>query len=130
MTLRPGPDPTIGLLHAGRVGRGRHDFVRRTCRCGGFADRKVLEFVQAHTFHPADLTVRSDGVCRLNPEMARKVVGLFTSDFATDTELYRSHFLERSVRKGQRAAGRQPAAFASSPVQNQRLPGPRISIRA
>ena len=30
-------------------------------------DRKVLEFVQAHTSHPADFTIRSDGVCRLNP---------------------------------------------------------------
>jgi CRISPR-associated protein Cas1 len=37
-------------------------------------DRKVLEFVQAHTFHPADFTIQSDGVCRLNPEMAREVV--------------------------------------------------------
>jgi CRP-like cAMP-binding protein len=36
-------------------------------------DGKVLEFVQAHTFHPADFTIRSDGVCRLNPEMARQV---------------------------------------------------------
>jgi CRISPR-associated protein Cas1 len=39
-------------------------------------DRKVLEFVQEHTFHPADFTIRSDGVCRLNPEMARRVVRL------------------------------------------------------
>jgi CRISPR associated protein Cas1 len=38
------------------------------------ADRKVLEFVQAHPFHSADFTIRSDGVCRLNPEMARRVV--------------------------------------------------------
>jgi CRISPR-associated endonuclease Cas1 len=39
-------------------------------------DRKVLEFVQAHTFHPADFTIRSDGVCRLNPEMVRHVVSV------------------------------------------------------
>jgi hypothetical protein len=37
-------------------------------------DRRVLDFVQAHTFHPADVTSRSDGVCRLNPEMAKYVV--------------------------------------------------------
>jgi CRISPR/Cas system-associated endonuclease Cas1 len=36
-------------------------------------DRKVLEFVQSHTFHPADFTIRSDGVCRLNPEVATQV---------------------------------------------------------
>jgi hypothetical protein len=35
------------------------------------ADREVLQFVQAHLFHPADFTIRNDGVCRLNPEMAR-----------------------------------------------------------
>ena len=39
-------------------------------------DRKVLEFVQAHTFHPADFTIRSDGVCRLNPEIARQLIGI------------------------------------------------------
>jgi len=27
--------------------------------------RKVLEFVRSHTFHPADFTIRPDGVCRL-----------------------------------------------------------------
>jgi CRISP-associated protein Cas1 len=37
-------------------------------------DRKVLEFVQAHMFYPADFTIRSDGVCRLNPEMAKRVI--------------------------------------------------------
>jgi len=25
-------------------------------------------------FHPADFTIRSDGVCRLNPEMARQII--------------------------------------------------------
>ena len=70
-----GYDPTIGLLHAGRVGRGRHDFVLDLMEpLRPIADRKVLEFVQAHTFHPADFTIRSDGVCRLNPEMAKYVV--------------------------------------------------------
>jgi CRISPR/Cas system-associated endonuclease Cas1 len=39
-------------------------------------DRKVLEFIKAHVFDPADFIIRSDGVCRLNPEMARCVVGL------------------------------------------------------
>jgi hypothetical protein len=42
-------------------------------------DRKVLEFVQSHTFHPADFTIRSDGVCRLNPEMARQLVKVIAS---------------------------------------------------
>jgi hypothetical protein len=32
--------------------------------------------VESHTFHRADFTIRSHGVCRLNPEMAGHVVGL------------------------------------------------------
>jgi hypothetical protein len=37
-------------------------------------DRAVLDFVEGHVFDPADFVIRSDGVCRLNPEMARMVV--------------------------------------------------------
>jgi len=31
-------------------------------------DRAVLKFVRSHTFHPADFTIRKDGVCALKPE--------------------------------------------------------------
>lgn len=37
-------------------------------------DRAVLDFVKTSVFDPADFVIRSDGVCRLNPEMARTVV--------------------------------------------------------
>ena len=37
-------------------------------------DRAVLDFVKGHVFDSADFVIRSDGVCRLNPEMARMVV--------------------------------------------------------
>ena len=37
-------------------------------------DRAVLDFVKGHVFDPADFVIRADGVCRLNPEMARIVV--------------------------------------------------------
>jgi hypothetical protein len=33
-----------------------------------------LDFVKATVFDPADFTIRSDGVVRLNPDMARAVV--------------------------------------------------------
>jgi CRISP-associated protein Cas1 len=70
-----GFDPTIGFLHSGR--RGRSDFVLDLMEpLRPILDRLLLHFVQAHTFHPADFTIRSDGVCRLNPEMARYVTGL------------------------------------------------------
>jgi CRISPR/Cas system-associated endonuclease Cas1 len=37
-------------------------------------DRVVLDFVKTHVFDPTDFIIRSDGVCRLNPQMARMVV--------------------------------------------------------
>ena len=39
-------------------------------------DRLMLDFVEDHVFDPADFVIRSDGVCRLNPEMARMVVAI------------------------------------------------------
>jgi CRISP-associated protein Cas1 len=69
-----GYDPAIGLLHSGRMGRGRHGFVLDLMEPPRpIVDRQVLKFVQAHTFHPTDFTIRTDGVCRLNPEMAKLV---------------------------------------------------------
>lgn len=67
-----GFDPTIGFLHSGR--RGRPDFVLDLMEPQRpIVDRKVLEFVQAHKFHPTDFSICTDGVCRLNPEMARNI---------------------------------------------------------
>jgi CRISPR-associated protein Cas1 len=43
-------------------------------------DQKVLEFVKSPVFDPADFVIRSDGVCRLNPEMARCVVGFISEN--------------------------------------------------
>jgi hypothetical protein len=34
----------------------------------------VLDFVKGHVADPADFVIRTDGVVRLNPEMARMVV--------------------------------------------------------
>jgi len=43
---------------------------------GPVADRIVLEFAQAHMFSPGEVTLRGDRVCRVNPQLARNVVGL------------------------------------------------------
>jgi CRISPR-associated protein Cas1 len=70
-----GYDPTIGFLHTYNLERPALVFdLMEPLR--PIVDRKVVEFAQSHTFHPADFTIRSDGVCRLNPETARKVVQL------------------------------------------------------
>jgi len=39
-------------------------------------DRAVLAFMNSEPLHPADFTIRADGVVGLNPELARTVVGL------------------------------------------------------
>ncbi len=42
-------------------------------------DRAVLSFLKSEASHPADFAIREDGVVRLNPELARRVVGLVPS---------------------------------------------------
>jgi CRISPR-associated protein Cas1 len=78
-----GYDPTIGFLHTYNIERPALVFdLMEPLR--PLVDRAVLKFVQSHTFHPADFTIRSDGVCRLNPEMAKHVVGLIAGEVRTD----------------------------------------------
>lgn len=43
-------------------------------------DRSVLEFAKSHKFHAADFVIRSDGVCRLNPVMAKRVAQVVADD--------------------------------------------------
>jgi CRISPR-associated endonuclease Cas1 len=73
-----GLDPTIGYLHTSTPERQTLvlDLMEPQ---RPIVDGKVLEFVQAHTFHPADFTIRSDGVCRINPEMARRIASMTAS---------------------------------------------------
>ena len=34
------------------------------------ADRAVIEFLKSEALHPADFTIRDDGVVRLNPQLS------------------------------------------------------------
>jgi CRISPR-associated protein Cas1 len=77
--ITEGYDPTIGFLHTYSIDRPALVFDLMEPQ-RPIVDRKVLEFVQAHTFHPADFTIRADGVCRLNPEMAKHVVRSVAAD--------------------------------------------------
>jgi CRISP-associated protein Cas1 len=73
-----GLDPTIGILHGNA--RGQSGLVYDLMEpMRPIVDRKILEFVQSHTFRSADFTIRADGLCRLNPEMARNVVKMLVS---------------------------------------------------
>ena len=67
--ISEGYDPTIGIIHEGNDGSSKFIFDLME------PERpKVLDFVKGHVFDPADCVIRGDGVCRLNPEMARMVV--------------------------------------------------------
>jgi CRISPR-associated endonuclease Cas1 len=70
--IAEGYDPTLGIMHERREGSSAFVFDMMEPERPK-VDRAVLQFLKAHTFHPADFTIRADGVCRLNPEMARRV---------------------------------------------------------
>ena len=73
-----GYGPTIGIMHEKKALRGINP---------GFAldhmepmrpvvDRAVLQLIDEVTFTGADFTIQHDGVCRMNPELARRVAQL------------------------------------------------------
>ncbi len=71
--IADGYDPTIGIMHEGSDGSSNFIFDLMEPERPR-VDRVVVDFVEGHVFDPADFVIRSDGVCRLNPEMARMVV--------------------------------------------------------
>jgi len=71
--LAAGLDPMIGFLHGSYS--GKHGLVYDLMEpLRPLVDRKLLEFVQRQTFAAGDFTLASNGVCRLNPQLARNVV--------------------------------------------------------
>jgi CRISP-associated protein Cas1 len=71
--ISDGYDPTIGIMHEGGDGSSKFIFDLMESERPK-VDRAVLDFVKGHVFDPADFVIRTDGVCRLSPEMARMIV--------------------------------------------------------
>jgi CRISP-associated protein Cas1 len=70
-----GYDSTIGYLHTHQKDRAALVFdLMEPVR--PIVDRTIVEFAQAHIFSPMDFVIKTDGVCRLNPQLARHVVAL------------------------------------------------------
>jgi CRISP-associated protein Cas1 len=66
-------DPRVGYFHGNY--RDKHGLVYDLMEpLRPVVDRGVLGFVQRHTFEPGDFTLTSNGVCRLNPQLARTLV--------------------------------------------------------
>ena len=77
-----GLDPTIGYFHSSY--RTAHRLVFELMEpMPPVVDRNVLEFVQQHLFEPRDFTLTREGVCRLNPELAKAIVKTTDADRGT-----------------------------------------------
>ena len=71
--ISEGYDPMIGIMHEGSDGSAKFVFDLMEPERPR-VDRAVLDLVKGHVFDPADFVIRTDGVCRLNSQMARMVV--------------------------------------------------------
>jgi CRISPR/Cas system-associated endonuclease Cas1 len=69
----PVSSASIGIMHEGSDGSSKFIFDLMEPERPK-VDRAVLDFVTGHVFDSAEFVIRSDGVCRLNPELARMVV--------------------------------------------------------
>jgi CRISPR-associated endonuclease Cas1 len=87
-TVSQGLDPTIGYLHTGRPGRVAlvYDLMEPL---RPRVDRLVLDFVRSYTFASSDFTVDTRGVCRLHPQLAKRMAELAMSDVAVQEVLSR-----------------------------------------
>ena len=70
-----GYDPMLGIMHYERDGSPAFVFDMMEPERPK-VDRAVLSFLKSEALHPADFTIKDDGVVRLNPQLARHVAGL------------------------------------------------------
>jgi CRISPR-associated protein Cas1 len=61
----------LGIMHSDREDAPAFDGAG-----GPKVDRAVWAFLKSEALHPADFTIREDGVVRINPELARQVARL------------------------------------------------------
>ena len=71
--LSAGYDPTIGIMHHGLDGSAAYVFDLMEPERAR-VDGAILRFSRERSFSAADFTVRSDGACRMSPQLARAVV--------------------------------------------------------
>lgn len=81
--LARGYDPSLGFLHSGYRGALAlvHDLMEPL---RPVVDAAILRFALAETFTGADFMLRPDGICRLNPQLARRVAQIATEACARD----------------------------------------------
>ena len=73
--IADGYDPSFGIMHNGR--RGKPALILDLIEPERpVVDAAILTLVRERTFSAADFPIRSDGVCRLSPQLARAVAQL------------------------------------------------------
>lgn len=75
--LASGYDPTLGIIHQNEDAPAYALDLIEPMR--PLIDCAVLNFALRHELHPSDFVIRADGACRLNPQMAQRVILLSTA---------------------------------------------------
>lgn len=76
--IADGYDPTIGIMHDDKETRGKYPAfaLDHMEPMRPVVDRAILHLINNETFTGADFSIQYDGVCRLNPELARRLTQL------------------------------------------------------
>jgi CRISPR-associated protein Cas1 len=82
--ISKGYDPMIGVMHDEEEARGTYPAfaLDQMEPMRPVVDRAVLQLVESETFSGSDFSIQHDGVCRLNPQLARRVAQLVLSLYA------------------------------------------------
>jgi CRISP-associated protein Cas1 len=75
--LSEGYEPMLGIMHSDRDDGAAFVFDMMEPERPK-VDQATMAFLKSEALHPADFTIREDGVVRLNPELAKRVTGLTT----------------------------------------------------
>ena len=80
-TIAHGYDPNIGVIYQKSHRSKRHDYVLDLMEpLRPEVDRAILQLVHTETFAANDFQLQADGVCRLNPQLARRVVQVVSAE--------------------------------------------------
>jgi len=72
--VREGYDPTRGIMHEASPGATPFVFdAMEPYRAE--VDREIIGFLKREPLHAGDFIVRDDGICRLNPQLAKVIAG-------------------------------------------------------
>lgn len=76
--IAEGYDPLIGVMHNEDKSRGTYPAfaLDHMEPMRPVVDRAILHLIDTVTFTAQDFSIQHDGVCRLNPELARRVAQL------------------------------------------------------